>query len=136
MNALDRMLQQVQEDQMQQGYNTRLNPQLEQQFQQWKAVNAPHDSGYDYDLRGLFMRVGGKRLPPGHGVDTFKKPNHPTFSDQSRYSLGPMIQGGSWGDHSFTPARTNLEYRSPNQLQQYLNQVENVPPQRGYTVGR
>jgi hypothetical protein len=66
-------------------FDTVLSPRDEQKFSEWKARFAPNDSGADYDLRGAFKA----NLTPdanGHWPDTFKKPNHPTFSNESIYA--------------------------------------------------
>lgn len=81
-------------------FNTKLNPTEEQDFQSWKAKNAPRDSGVDYDLRGAF-KAGLKPGENGHWPDTFKKPGHPTFSDQSMYA--PFGAPGSWQGNTFEP---------------------------------
>jgi len=68
---------------------------------------------------------------PGEGQhypDTFKKPNHPTFSNESIYH-GGKYEGGQWqknedGSYQFTPGRTNLEHYTPQELQDYFNKVE------------
>lgn len=67
-------------------FETKLNPQEEQVFSGWKAKYAPKDSGEDYDLRGAFKAGLTPDPQTGHWPDTFKKPNHPTFSDQSKYA--------------------------------------------------
>ncbi len=77
-------------------YDTKLSPPDEMAFQSWKARYAPKDSGADYDLRGAF-KAGFKPDPQtGHWPDTFKKPNHPTFSDQSNYARDAPGLAGSW----------------------------------------
>ncbi len=77
-------------------FETALNPQEEAQFQQWKLKNAPNDSGVDYDLRGAF-KAGLSPATNGHWPDTFKKPNHPTFSAESIYATpnAPTWRGGN-----------------------------------------
>lgn len=77
------------------GYNTVLSPAKEEQFKAWKRQNAPNDSGDDYDLRGAFM-AGVSPAANGHWPDTFKKPNHPTFSDQSQYARYAPDKAGHW----------------------------------------
>ena len=74
---------------------TQLTPEQEQQFQQWKAKYAPNDSGQDYDLRGAF-KAGVVPAANGHMPDTFKLPNHPTFSNESQYATpnAPHWEGG------------------------------------------
>src|SRR5690242_7452603 len=77
-------------------YNTQLTPAEEQQFQQWAQASGRANDTYDYDLRGAW-KSGAATAPNGHLPDTFKKPNHPTFSDQSQYHGIDGYQGGSWG---------------------------------------
>lgn len=67
-------------------FNTKLTPVEEKQFQQWKSKYAPRDSGFDYDMRGAFKAGLTPDPQTGHWPDTFKKPNHPTFSDESQYA--------------------------------------------------
>lgn len=84
--------------------DTRLDPLREAAFKKWKEVYAPKDSGYDYDLRGAFL--AGVRPDPstGHWPDTFKKPNHPTFSLESKYATGPWMRyAGAWLGDTFVP---------------------------------
>lgn len=82
-------------------FETHLEPQEEQAFLKWKERNAPHDSGADYDLRGAFL-AGVVPAKNGHFPDTFKKPNHPTFSDQSKYAR--FGTPGHWEGETFVPA--------------------------------
>jgi len=77
-------------------YETTLSPEEEQQFSQWKMRYAPHDTGEDYDLRGAFRAGLKPDAVRGHFPDTYKKPNHPTFSVESMYST-PDQPGGAWG---------------------------------------
>ena len=86
-------------------YDTPLTPDEEKKFQSWKRKYAPRDSGQDYDLRGAY-KEGLKPDPKtGHWPDTYKKPNHPTFSDQSKYA-SPRNPGGHWvGDKYYPPGR-------------------------------
>lgn len=66
-------------------YTTTLSPSQEVEFQRWKAINAPNDSGQDYDLRGAFLANTG-RAGNGHMTDQFKMPNHHSFSNESQYA--------------------------------------------------
>lgn len=81
-------------------FETQLSGVEEQTFQNWKAVHAPKDSGMDYDLRGAF-KAGLKPGPDGHWPDTYKKPNHPTFSDESIYSSLAGTKPGRWVGDKF-----------------------------------
>lgn len=83
-------------------HETFLTPEEEQKFKSWKQQYAPHDSGADYDLRGAF-KAGLTPGADGHWPDTYKKPNHPTFSDQSIYSSLSGTKPGSWRDDTFIP---------------------------------
>jgi len=84
--------------------DTPLSPQGEAAFQIWKAQNAPRDSGWDYDLRGAF--AAGIRPDPetGHWPDTYKKPNHPTFSDQSKFAGQYPQKAGHWDGDTYVPS--------------------------------
>lgn len=85
-------------------YNTRLNPTDEKGFQHWKAENAPQDSGEDYDLRGAY-KGGEHKEANGHWSDKYKKPNHPTFSDQSQYAKEAPEKAGHWNGDNFIPPK-------------------------------
>lgn len=56
--------------------------------------NSPfvNDSGYDYDLRGYYLKYGSlnpkKEATNGHLDDEFKYYHHPAFSTLSRYYTG------------------------------------------------
>ncbi len=85
-------------------YDTKLDPVEEAQFQTWKAKYAPKDSGTDYDLRGAFKAGLTPDPNTGHWPDTFKKPNHPTFSNESQYAVGPdKAKAGHWNGDTFVP---------------------------------
>jgi len=84
-------------------YNTDLGDD-EPNFQTWKAANAPSDTGADYDLRGAYKAGETKDSASGHWHDRFKKPNHPTFSDQSQYATGDQrARAGHWEGDTFVP---------------------------------
>jgi hypothetical protein len=86
-------------------YDTKLTPDEERAFVSWKKKYAPDDSGEDYDYRGAF-KAGATPDANGHWVDTFKKPNHPTFSNESQYAVGPdAAKAGRWVGARFVPAK-------------------------------
>jgi len=89
------------ETQPRSGYDTPLSPLEESVFQHWKQRVAPNDSGEDYDLRGAF-KAGAEPSENGHMPDTWKKPNHPTFSDQSKYYKYSPSSAGSWKGEEFS----------------------------------
>lgn len=116
-------------------YNTPLSPQEEAAYQAWGQQQAaqggrnPAADTYDYDMRG-FWKNGGAFAANGHAGDAFKKPNHPTFSDQSLYHGVDGHQGGAWGGGqngqpwTFTPGASNLKAFDPADLQRYFQDVE------------
>ncbi len=119
-------------------YNTSLAPADEAKFQGWMKAEtkAAGDRGekrnvakdlYDYDLRGWWKANPNTGLNNGHLTDTYKKPNHPTFSTGSQYHGTNGMQGGVWQQSpdktwSFTPGKTNMF--SANELGDYFNKVE------------
>lgn len=116
-------------------YNTPLTPEQEAQYQAWGVAQGvrngrnPANDTYDYDMRGFWANKG-KLAANGHAGDQFKKPNHPTFSDQSQYHGVDGHEGGAWGGGqngqpwTFTPGKTNLQFQDPADLQRYFQQVE------------
>lgn len=90
-------------------FDTPLSAQEEMAFHKWKALNAPQDSGTDYDLRGAY-KAGLAPAANGHWPDTFKKPNHPTFSNESIYAAQMPEAAGRWrGDEYVPPIVVNAE---------------------------
>ena len=109
-------------------YNTPLSPAEEQQFLQWaKQTNRLNDL-YDYDMRGAW-KAGAAQSDEGHFPDTFKKPNHPTFSAESKYHDPKAMPGGTWtqdaqGRTMFVPSPFNLQNMTPNELRAYFYKIE------------
>lgn len=110
-------------------YNTKLAPEEEAKFQGWAKENGKLKDAYDYDIRG-FWKDGAAFSENGHGSDYYKKPNHPTFSEESQYHGSDGHFGGRWNKNeegetvSFTPSSTNLKNMSQEQLQRYFDEVE------------
>ena len=97
-------------------YDTKLSAGEEKKFQEWKAKNAPNDSGQDYDLRGAFKAGVKPDAETGHWPDTWKKPNHPTFSDQSIYANDRPDLAGKWEGDKYIPPQGM--YVSPDERAQ------------------
>ena len=134
-------------------YNTALPPEQEAKFQEW-AKTAKNGAGGsvmndlpDYDVRGRWQQL--EAMPPqeravaeapgAHGPDTWKKPSHITFSNESRYHGVDGHEGGTWGktggQDNFTPGATNLAIHSRQGLSTYFQQHEpgiilNLPPEQ------
>ena len=72
-------------------FNTYLPPEQEAMFDAWLANESVRQGRdvrndmYDYDLKGMWAESDAFGGDNGHGTDKHKKPNHPTFSDQSKY---------------------------------------------------
>ena len=109
-------------------YNTSLTPQEEGQFQAWLSQESSKRGRdlsmdmIDYDVKGSWKSGDYKNVDGrGHGTDKWKKPSHPTFSDQSVYHGADGNEGGKWveegGKYSFTPG--NGKIWSPAALQLY-----------------
>lgn len=93
-------------------YDTPLSPSEEEKFAAWKKQYAPNDSGADYDLRGAFKAGLRPDAETGHWPDTFKKPNHPTFSNESKYAVGPdAAKAGHWEGDEFVPPPSPADQR-------------------------
>ena len=85
-------------------YDTPVPPAEVQAYLRWKQQNAPRDSGEDYDLQGAYRAQLVRRTMDQHLPDTFKKPNHPTFSNESMYAPLAPLQAGSWAGEVYRPA--------------------------------
>lgn len=114
-------------------FNTALSPDDEAKFQAWANAQHKQLDLQDYDLRGFYAGKG-QAAANGHSSDQFKKPNHPTFSDQSIYNgsanpAGGRYVGGTWdqanGQDRFTPTAEMLRNTHPlNYLRRYMQDVE------------
>ena len=87
-------------------FNTKLTPEEEARYQQW--LKGPgKDAVWDqpaYDVRGAW-KDQGEKIAPGHGADTWKKPNHPTFSTESIYANQRQYPAATWGeDGEYSPS--------------------------------
>lgn len=128
-------------------YNTQLTPEEMLQYNDWanqqsKIINRNVlNDQYDYDMQGWWKNNKNVDLKGGHLTDQYKKPNHPTFSDQSQYHGVDEHQGGIWEQMpdkswSFVPGNTNLKMYRPKELQSYFEKVEQgnkleLPPMPG-----
>ena len=111
-------------------YNTQLSKADEAKFEAWATANNKINDVYDYDLRGAWKALQSGKMTPddrGHLGDMFKKPNHPTFSDQSVYHGKDGNVGGSWADNGqggFVFKASPKSMWNPVELQDYFKQYE------------
>lgn len=89
------------------------------------------DANYDYDMKGYYSDNPGvnPNTDGQHYPDTYKKPWHPTFSDESMYNGVAGNQGGSWGTDdtgadTFTPGSTNVQLHGLLGLMDYFDKNE------------
>lgn len=106
-------------------FNTQLTPDEERAFQRWAAATGRLNDTIDYDLRGAW-KADARAASNGHLPDTWKKPNHMTFSEESQYSTPENGIGGRWlqspdGAWQFWASPANA---SPAELQSYFRQYE------------
>jgi hypothetical protein len=92
-------------------YNTPLTKKEEKEFKKWmKEANIHTWDRGAYDIQGYWKeQVKGKGFDSvdddGHRPDTYKKPNHPTFSMQSKYADHPGVEAGFWdGPDYYAPS--------------------------------
>lgn len=121
-------------------FNTALTPQEEADYKLWLVSQSQargrdmSQDNYDYDMRGYFKAGSGLDGVEGHFPDTFKKPNHPTFSNESVYhgvgdGRGGRYVGGAWSnkdgvDH-YQPSNEMLSVtHNPDFLADYFKRVE------------
>lgn len=103
-------------------YNTELTSSEEADFSKWAAKESQkqgrdilNDMGA-YDVKGFWKSGDYKNMDSdNHGTDTWKKPNHPTFSNQSKYHGADGWYGGNWTDKTgYQPSKQTLETYGPD----------------------
>lgn len=121
-------------------FNTKLTPDEEKQYREWvaeqskKAERDVSQDEIDYDMRGAW-KAGAAQADDGHFPDTYKKPNHPTFSEESQYhgvkdDRGRQHQGGRWEYDAdgkpvaFEQGPTNAEHWPEWAIKDYLQRAE------------
>lgn len=95
-------------------YDTQLTPEEESQYQEWrKSLPQPLQSEGDYDLRGYWKDPETQKdnIADGqHFTDKYKKPNHKTFSVESKYAVGEDAKkAGRWDGETFIPAESSAK---------------------------
>lgn len=120
----------------------------------WQSFSQKYGEStkYDYDMQGFHAANPDSNIASGnqnagileHFPDTYKKPNHPTFSTESIFhgktyndthlddkegKDNELYEGGSWslsddGGFAFTPGATNLKNHSTQELLDYFKKYE------------
>lgn len=108
-------------------YDTKLTPDEESQYQEWrKTLPGPLQSEEDYDLRGYWKDPDTQKdgIKDGqHFTDRYKKPNHPTFSNESMYATGKnKSRAGHWDDNGdFVASEDQLSEREAARVKEFEN---------------
>jgi len=78
-------------------------------FQDWYKANTlegqnkvPYSDSLDYDYYSYYKNGDLKGSISNHFTDMYKRPNHPTFSNESLYSI-PENPGGMWKGNTYIP---------------------------------
>ena len=116
-------------------FNTELTEDQEEEFQKWLKSESKKQGKdksldlFDYDVRGFWEAEA--TLVSGHGSDKWKKPSHPTFSNESMYHdttnkiYGGKWTGGVWGRNTFTPSVKMLNTtHSAERMKDYFKRFE------------
>jgi hypothetical protein len=119
---------------LQKSYNN-ANALTDSNFQNWYKNNTlegkkgvPYDSTQSYDYYS-FYKNNGKGSIENHFPDTFKRPSHPTFSNESIYST-PENPGGSWeGENYSRPEQGLAKGANGGRLPSYNHGGPHDPPQ-------
>ena len=114
-------------------FNTSLSEEEQKKFNEWVAQESERrgrnilmDKGA-YDVQGFWKSGDYKRMVKGHGTDTWKKPNHPTFSNQSKYHGIDGFYGGNWKpDGGYQPSKQSADMYGPG----YYNRMFAEEPGR------
>ena len=99
------------------------------------------DQKRSYDVQGFWKAWHNAKteeernilLDPetGHSTDKFKKPTHPTFSDESIHHGVDGKKGGTWGKegdtHVFSPTKHNIN--NMGGYQKYIDWVKRNEPE-------
>ena len=107
-------------------FETKLSADQEEEFQRWLSEQNKRGNitdgdykfykengyGYNYDFRAAYKQGLESSINEvdnmQHWGDIGKKPNHPTFSDESKYHKTSGYLGGSWQGEKYTPPSQKL----------------------------
>ena len=96
-------------------YNTPLSDGETGLYEAWlRTLPEEQRNTYDYDLQGYAKSRNFLPVEAGHMPDTYKKPNHPTFSAESIYNGVDGLYGGIWtninNEWVFYPSEWNKQF--------------------------
>ena len=104
-------------------YETQLTSEEEVRFRDWFTNKAkqiginpnPDDPQHYYDYRGAYKAGYDPMTAKNrHWPDTWKKPGHPTFSDESIYAIGVnKSKAGHWEKERYIPPKKGLLGTTP-----------------------
>lgn len=105
-------------------YETKLSKSEEKEFIEWMQASKeagtihPEDNGDDYDFRGFWKDIvknsddEEEYSAETHFPDTYKKPNHETFSVESKYAKGNLKKyAGTWEGDEYIPPKEKYKDR-------------------------
>jgi len=116
-------------------YNTPLNKKEQKAFDEWVAEESKRrgrnilmDKGA-YDVQGFWKSGDYKNMDEdNHGTDTWKKPNHPTFSNQSKYHGVDGFYGGNWTQEAgYQPSKQTMSLYDENYYKWMFGSEPNRP---------
>lgn len=105
-------------------YNTALPTDDENRFRDWATRAKRSGDLRDYDMRGWWAENKPTGTVAGHMTDKWKKPNHPTFSNESVYSGRDGERGGVWMGDAFYAGPSNKRYWEDKELDAYMRERE------------
>lgn len=94
-------------------YDTPLSPEQMLAYNQFLKESQRGMDETDYDLRGFF-KDGNSFDAAGHGADWYKKPNHPTFSNESQYHGTPAPSAMGKPIRQAGPSEMDFFQRQPH----------------------
>ena len=116
-------------------YNTPLTKEEKIEYDAWVAAESKRqgrDITWDlgtYDIQGFWKSGDHKKMDKdNHGSDKWKKPNHPTFSNQSKYHNVDGYVGGTWAeDGGYTPSAYTAKLYDKNYYDRLFGREPNRP---------
>jgi len=116
-------------------YNTPLTKEEKIKYDAWVASESKRqgrDITWDlgtYDIQGFWKSGDHMKMDEdNHGSDKWKKPNHPTFSNQSNYHNVDGYIGGTWAeDGGYTPSDYTTKLYDKNYYDRLFGREPNRP---------